>query len=165
MGNRILGWLLVSAVLAVASGCGVLSHLGGEKSGSDRPVPLSSIPGPARSTIERLAGGGQIEKLEQEEADGRVIYDVEATADGKHVEYDVASDGAVLTTEESVAYDSLPEAVKAASRKYFGPEAELRASKEVEDNKTYYEVEGAKGNAMITLKLTDTGRIVEKEKS
>jgi len=165
MQTRILGCLLVLAVLVVASGCATLSGLGGEKDASERPVPLPSIPAPARITIERLTAGGQIERLEQEEAGGRIIYDVEANVDGKHVEYDIASDGTVLTTEESVAYDSLPDAVKASSRKYFGSDTRLRASKEIEDDKTYYEVEGTKGRAVITLKLTDTGRIVEKEKS
>ena len=165
MQTRILGCLLVLAVLALASGCGALSGLGSEEDASDRLVPLPSIPAPARVTIERLTAGGQIERLEQEEIDGRVVYDVEANVDGKHVEYDIASDGTVLTTEESVAYDSLPDAVRASSRKYFGSDAELKASKEVEDDKTYYEVEGTKGSAVITLKLTDTGRIVEREKS
>ena len=165
MQTRSLGCLLVSAALAAASGCAALSGLGHEDDASGRQVPLPSIPAPARITIERLTAGGQIERLEQEEADGRIIYDVEANVDGRHVEYDVASDGTILTTEESVAYDSLPEAVRASSRKYFGSDTRLRASKEIEDDKTYYEVEGNKGNAVITLKLTDTGRIVEKEKS
>jgi uncharacterized membrane protein YkoI len=165
MQTRIIGCLLVSAVIAAASGCAALSGLGDEGNASDWQVPLSSIPAPARITIEKLTAGGEIEKIEQEEAGGRVIYDVEARVDGKDVEYDVASDGTVLTIEESVSYDSLPEAVKAASRKYFGTEAGLRASKEVEEDKTFYEVEGNKGNAVVTLKLTDTGRIIEKKRS
>jgi uncharacterized membrane protein YkoI len=127
-------------------------------------VSLSDLPAPARATIDRLTAGGNIKKLEKEEQDGKVIYDVEANVKGKDVEYDVASDGKVLTAEESVPYASLPAAVQAAAMKYFGFTKGLIASKEVENGKTFYEVEGKKSGSTIALKLTETGKVVEEEK-
>ncbi len=73
------------------------------------------------------------------------------------VEYDVAGNGTVLTTEESVPYASVPAAVRAAAEKYFGSAAGLKASREVENGKTFYEVEGSKKGNAVTLKLTDAG--------
>jgi hypothetical protein len=67
----------------------------------------------------------------------------------------------VLTTEQSVPYASLPLAVRNAAQKHFGSAVGLKASVEVENGKTFYEVEGKKGEA---LKLSETGQIVEEEK-
>ena len=127
-------------------------------------MSLSDVPEPAGETIERLTAGGEIKKIEKEETGGTAIYDVEARLKDKDVEYDVASDGKVLTAEESVPYSSLPAAVRAAVEKYFGSAEGLKASKEIEDGKIFYEVEGKKGGAVIALKLDETGKILEEEK-
>jgi hypothetical protein len=94
----------------------------------------------------------------------KVIYDVEASVRGKDVEYDVASDGKVLSRQESIAYDSLPAVVKTTVQKYFGSAAGLKASREIEEGKTFYEVEGSKAGSTIALKLAETGKIIEEEK-
>ncbi|HNY80750.1 MAG TPA: hypothetical protein PLX34_22010 [Sedimentisphaerales bacterium] len=157
--------VLVAALIAGLSGCGIMPRQRAKTEASAERVALSDVPAPARATIEGLTADGEIRKLEKEKVDGKVVYDVEATVGGKEVEYDVAADGTVLTAEESVPYTSLPAAVRAGAEKYFGSATGLKASREVEDGRTFYEVEGkAKGNGTIGLKLTDTGRIVEEEK-
>jgi uncharacterized membrane protein YkoI len=107
--------------------------------------------------------GGEIKKIDKEEEAGKVIYDVEGTSRGKDVEYDVASDGTVLTSEESVPYASLPQAVRAAVEKYFGSAEGIKASRELEKGETFYEVTGKKAGATKELKLTDKGKIIEEE--
>jgi hypothetical protein len=54
--------------------------------------------------------------------------------------------------------------VRNAAENYFGSAAGLKASVEVEKGKTFYEISGKKGETPMTLKLTDTGQIVEEEK-
>ena len=157
---RVLECTLVVLLVAGMSGCGTTS----EQGACVRQVPLSAVPEPARLVIETLIAGGEIKTIEKEEVNGQVIYDVEASVGGKDVEYDVASDGTVLTAEESVPYASVPAAVRAAAEKYFGSAAGLKASREVEDGKTFYEVEGSKKGNAVALKLTDAGRIIEEEK-
>ena len=130
---------------------------------SGQTLSLSDLPAVVRATIERLIAGGEIKLLEKEEADGKVIYDVEARVKDKDVEYDIADDGTVLTSEESVPYSSLPEAVRAAAEKYFGSTAGLKASRELESGNTFYEVEGMKGGVAKALKLNESGEIVEEE--
>jgi uncharacterized membrane protein YkoI len=160
---RILGYVFVTVLVAGMSGCDAVSKWRGEKETLAQQVPLSAVSEPARIAIEKSTAGGQIKKIEKEEVDGKVVYDVEATVGGKDMEYDVASDGTVLTVEQSVSYDSLPAEVRTAAEKYFGSAAGLKAAKELENGKTFYEVEGTKKNKAVALKLTDVGRIVEEE--
>ena len=98
-----------------------------------------------------------------EEVEGKVIYDIEARMHNKDVEYDIASDGTVLSVEKSVPYNSLPEAVRVTAEKYFGTAEGLKSSREIENGTTYFEVEGKKGSKTKALKLTDLGKIVEEE--
>jgi uncharacterized membrane protein YkoI len=161
---RTLQSVLVAVVIVGLFGCSALSGRAEKKGAAAQAVALSDVPAAARATIEKLTAGGQIKKLEKEETSGKVIYDVEATVKGKDVEYDVASDGKVLSSEESVPYASLPTAVKNAAEKYFGSAEGLKPSKEIEDGKTFYEVEGKKGGSAVALKLAESGKILEKEK-
>jgi uncharacterized membrane protein YkoI len=164
MQKKILQGVMVAVLIVGLFGCDAISGRAGKKEAPAQVVLLSDIPAPARATIERLTAGGKIKKLEKEESRGTVIYDVEATVKGKDVEYDVASDGEVLTSEESIPYASLPVAVQEAAKKYFGSAESLKASKEVENGSTFYEVQGKKGKSTVELKLSDTGKILEEEK-
>ena len=151
--------LLIVGLGVGVLGCSLLSKHEGKEAGESQTVTLADLPGPARTTIETLTAGGTIRKLEKEETGGTAIYDVEATVQGKDVEYDVDSSGNVLTSEEAVPYASVPAAVRAAAEKHFGAAEGLKASRELEGGKTFYEVTGPKGE----LKLTETGQIAEDE--
>ena len=155
------GWVACALGLAL-----VISAVAAEKEHEDKPQPvtLADLPAPARLAVEKWLAGGTIKSIEKEEEDGKVIYDVEATIKGKHAEADIAADGTVLTSEEEVAFDSLPKAVRDAAEKYFGSAKDLNASKEMEKGKAQYEVEGKKDGKKVTLKLDDTGKITEEEK-
>jgi len=156
--------LAVAVLLACASGCCTLCrHGSAKKEKGQQAVALSDVPAPARATIQRLTEGGHIKKIEKEQKGATAIYDVEAQVRGKDVEYDVDSSGTILTSEESVEYATLPAAVRVAAENYFGSGEGLKASRELEEGKTFYEVEGRKGGAKRTVKLTDSGQIVEEE--
>ena len=135
-----------------------------KKEQSPQTVTVADLPAPARAAVEKWLAGGTIKKIEKEDEDGKIIYDVEATVKGKHAEADIAADGTVLTTEEEVAYDSLPQSVRDAAEKYFGSAKDLNASKEIEKGKAQYEVEGHKDGKKVTLKFDDAGKILEEEK-
>lgn len=164
MKRPVLECVLIALLTTVMSGCGALSQLRAKEEVSGPQRPLPAVSEPARAVIEELTARGTIKKIEEEQTEGRVVYDVEATVGGKDVEYDVASDGTLLTTEESIPYASLPATVRTAVEKYFGSGAGLSAAREVEGAKTYYEVEGQEKAHMVALKLTETGRIVEEER-
>ena len=127
-------------------------------------VSLSDVPEPARAVIEKVTTGGQIKKIEKAEEGGKTIYDVEATMRDRDVEYDIAADGTILTSGQTVPYTSVPLVVRNAAEKYFGSAAGLQASKEVENSKTLYEVEGKKKGKEVALRLAAAGQILEEEK-
>jgi uncharacterized membrane protein YkoI len=154
----------VVVVVLIVGLCGCKCPWGEKKEAPGQAVSLSDVPAPARATIDKLIAGGEIRKIDQEGTGGKAIYDVEATVQGKNVEYDVAADGRVLSSEESVPFASLPAAVQASASKYFGSAEGLTASREIENGKTNYEVGGKKDGAAMTLKITQTGRIIEKER-
>ena len=162
---RILQTVMVVVLLVGLCGCESIFGPGAKKEAPAQAVSLSDVPEPARAVIEKLTAGGEIKKIEEEESGGKVIYDVEARVKDKDVEYDVAADGKILTSEESVPYSTVPAVVRAAVEKYFGSAEGLKASKEIENGKTFYEVEGKKGGAAMALKLDDKGKIVEEEKA
>ena len=131
---------------------------------SVKKVELSQVSAPARAEIEKLTAGGEIRMIEKETSNGRIIYDVEAYVNGKDVEYDIADNGEVLTSEESIPYETLPSAVKQAAEKYFGSSEDLSASTGLEKDHKYYEVEGKKNGEAMSISLDDTGKILEEEK-
>ena len=165
--QRMFQSVLAVIVIVGVTGCccpskqGEKAEKGEKKEAPATQITLSQVPEPARAKIATLTTAGKIKKIEKAEENGKTIYDVEATVQGRDVEYDIAADGTVLTTEQSVPYASLPLAVRNAAEKYFGSAAGLKASVELEDGKTFYEVESKKGKA---LKLSDTGQILEEEK-
>jgi uncharacterized membrane protein YkoI len=61
---------------------------------------IDELPPAVRATVERETTGGQIEEIERESKDGRVVYEVEFTRDGLEIELEVAEDGTVLEREE-----------------------------------------------------------------
>jgi uncharacterized membrane protein YkoI len=152
--------VLVAFLVVGIAGCAAKE----KKEAPAEKVSLSQIPSPARAAIEKMTAGGEIKSIDKETEKGKIIYDVEATVGGKDVEYDVAEDGAILTSAKSVAYDSLPAEVKMAAQKYFGSAEGLKASKEMEKGKTRYEVEGTKAGSKVALKLSAAGKILEEEK-
>jgi uncharacterized membrane protein YkoI len=164
MWHRILLSVVAAVLIVGLCGCKCLCNKGEKKEAPAQAVTLADVPAPARATIEKLTAGGKIAKIEKAEEAGKTVYDVEATVQGKDVEYDVAADGKVLTSEESVPYASLPAAVQTAAQKYSGSAEGLNASKEIENGKASYEVSGKKGKTPASLKLSDTGQIVEEEK-
>ena len=165
MQYRILQSVLVAVLIVGLFGCNAISGRAEKKEAPGQAVTLSDLPAPARATIEKLTAGGKIKSIEREETGGMVIYDVEAKMKDKDVEYDVTANGKIVSSEESVPYTSLPVAVQAAVKKYFGSAEGLKASKEIEKGKTFYEVEGKKDGSTIELKLSEKGRILEEEKN
>jgi len=157
----------VLAVIAAAgiSGCACPAcwSKASAKQAADK-LSLCEVPAPARTMIEILTSGGKIEKLEKEEEGGKVMYDIEGVVRGQYVEFDIAEDGTVMTAQQSMAFKNLPCPVKTACINYFGSKKGLKASREVEEGKIFYEVEGKKDNKPVALKLDDTGKIVEEEK-
>ena len=138
------------AAAGLAAGC---------TSTKEQRVSLAQMSAPARTTVEKETAGGKIDQIDKEVEKGKVVYDVEATVGGKHVEFLIAdADGAVLGTETEIEFNQLPEPVRAAAEKYFGTSAGLKAMKGVEYGQTHYEIEGPKGGKTVEVTFDPAGK-------
>ncbi len=153
--------ILIVGVAGLVAGCRAMKSEKEEKSEATR-VSLSQLSSPARATVQRVTSGGKVDKIDKEIEHGKVVYDVEATVGGKHVEYSIAdSDGAVLGTETSIEFAELPQPVRLAAEKYFGTSTGLKAMKGDEEGKTHYEVEGKKNGKTAEVTFDPSGKRTE----
>lgn len=132
-----------------------------EGKGEER-VSLAQMSGPARATVERETAGGRIESIVKEIEKGKVVYDVEATVGGKHVEFAIAdADGSVLGTETQIEFAELPSPVRAEVEKFFGTATGLTVMKGVESGETTFEITGKKAGKKVEATFDPTGKRIE----
>ena len=150
-----LAALCVVWLSGLAAGCACMNS----ESSNEQAVTLASVSAPARATIEKEIAGGRVEKITRETERGRIVYDVEATVAGKHMEYLVAeATGELLGTEAPAEFSALPQRVQDAAQKYFGTTAGLTAMKGVEYGETQYELEGLKNGKKVEVTFDPNGK-------
>src|SRR5438093_12349714 len=95
MKRALLASMLAAALSGLGTGCA--TNKGSTK---EQRVTLADLSAPARAAVEKLTAGGSVDQIDKEVERGKVVYDVEATVGGKHVEYLIADvNGEVLGTE------------------------------------------------------------------
>src|SRR5262249_12224845 len=125
-------------------------------------VGIDQLSAAARSSVERVTAGGQVDQLDKEIERGKIVYDVEATVGDKHVELLIAdADGAELGTETGIDYSDLCAPVRAAAEGYFDSTSGLKAMKGIEYGETSYEIEGPKNGKTVEVTFTPTGKRVQ----
>jgi uncharacterized membrane protein YkoI len=163
--NRSIMTLLVAAGLtALATACATNKESREGKGEVAGRVSLAQLTAPARATAEKLIAGGNVEKIDKEVEKGKEVYDVEATVNGKHMEYTIATDGSVVGTETGIEFNELPEAVQKAAQDYFGRTAGLEPARVEEDNKVAYEIEGKKNGNKVAVTFEADGKLAGEEK-
>jgi len=161
--RRILTCTVRLVVLATLAGCASTKSgapaSNAAKGAKEMTVSADQMSAPARATLNRLTAGGKVESITREVERDRVVYDVEATIAGKHMEYLIAdSDGSVLGTEAPIEFSQLPEPVRAAAEKHFGTTTGLTAMKGEEYGETQYEIEGMKDGKRSEITFDPTGK-------
>ena len=154
--RNLIATILTAGVTGFVAGCASM------KSGSaskEADVTMEQLSEPARATIKRETAGGTVDKITPEIERGKTVYDVEATVDGRHMEYLIdAADGRVLGTEVPIEYSQLPEPVRAAAEKYFGTTTGLAVMKGVEYGETHYEIEGKRNGKKVEVTYDANGK-------
>jgi uncharacterized membrane protein YkoI len=156
-------WMTAFLVAALGAACASTKTANEQKEDAADRVSLEELTAPARTTVEKLTAGGTIEKVDKEMEKGETVYDVEATINGKHMEYTVGTDGALVGTETSIDFSELPDAVRTGAQTYFGRATGLNPSKGVEYGQTTYEIEGEKDGKKVAVTFDEAGRLVGKE--
>ena len=82
-----------------------------------KSLKLSSLPPALRQAVTDNAKGGEIKTITSEKEKGVTQYEVETILNGKHRDFNLDSQGKLVSVEEEVALDSIPAAVRAAIQK------------------------------------------------
>jgi uncharacterized membrane protein YkoI len=162
--RSIVTFLMAVGLATLAAACASnKAGTQGKEDGAAR-ISLAELTTPARVAVEKLTVGGKIEKIDKETEKGKEIYDVEATVDGKHMEYAIATDGSVVGTETGINFGELPQAVQTAAEKYFGGTTGLDPARVEEDGQTTYEIEGKRNGKKVAATFDATGKLAGEEK-
>lgn len=163
--NRSIVTLLIAAGLtALAAACATNKEGREGKEDATERVTMAQLTVPARATVEKLIAGEKVEKIDKEMEKGREVYDVEATVNGKPMEYTIATDGTAVGTETGIEFNELPEAVQKVAEMYFGGTTGLESARVEEDGQTTYEIEGKKNGKKVAVTFDTVGKLVGEEK-
>src|SRR5439155_15963388 len=156
IGRLIIVPLPAGCIAGVAAGCASSKSA---RVAKEERVTVAQLSAPARASVEKLTAGGTVDQIDKEIERGKVVYDVEATVGGQHVEFLIAdADGQVLGTEVPIDLRAVPEAVRGAAEKYFDASADLKAMKGLEYGQTRYEIEGTKNGKTVEVTFNPDGR-------
>lgn len=162
--RSIVTFLMAVGLTGLAAACASNRAATERKEDAAARISLAELSTPARAAVQKLTAGGKIEKIDKEVEKGKEVYDVEATVNGKHMEYTIATDGSVVGTETGIDSSELPEAVQTAAKKYFGGATRLDSVRVEEDGRTAYEIEGKKNGKKVAITFDTRGKVVEEEK-
>ena len=65
----------------------------------EREIPLAEVPEAVRKAAQGAVEGIQLTEAELEQEGGRILYEVEGTANGKEYEIELTADGQILEIE------------------------------------------------------------------
>lgn len=77
-------------------------------------LALKDLPPAAQKTIREQTRGSRILKIDREERDGAMVYEVETQTQGRRRDLLVSSSGEVLEIEQEVEWNSVPPAAREA---------------------------------------------------
>ena len=129
-----------------------------------RDVSLSELPQAVRVTIEQETKGFEIEDIDSDRDDGKVVYEVEAeSADGRRTEFVVAEDGSLIKLDGQLRSEDLPAPIAEAVSKSVGDVVFFRIRRRVSPSeKLKYDIEADTEDTEIHLQVAADGSIINK---
>jgi hypothetical protein len=133
--------------------------------GSGKDVWLSELPQAVRVTIERETKGFEIEDIDRENDDGKIVYGVEAESqDGRRNEMVVAEDGSLIKKDERLRGEDLPGLISEAVRQSVGDVVFFRIRRTVSvGGEVKYDIEADTEESEIVLQIAGDGSIINKD--
>jgi uncharacterized membrane protein YkoI len=145
------------AILLTLVGVNTPPVFGGED------VSLSEVPQAVRATIERETKGLEIDDIERDKDDGKIVYEVDAENDNREIKLKIAADGTLLQKEEELDTKDLPAAILNAVKKIFGDVGFEDIEKDYRPGRgTIYKIEAEKGKLRIDLEMKEDGTVIKK---
>jgi hypothetical protein len=129
-----------------------------------RDVSLSELPEAVRVTIVRETKGFEIEDIDRDNDDGKVVYEVEAeSADGRRTEFVVAEDGSLIKLDGQLRSEDLPAPIAEAVSKSVGDVVFFRIRRRVSPSeKLKYDIEADTEDTEIHLQIAGDGSIINR---
>ncbi|MHC4346902.1 MAG: PepSY domain-containing protein, partial [Planctomycetota bacterium] len=130
-----------------------------------KDVPLSELPEAVRVTIEREAKGFEIDDIDRENDDGKIVYGVKAESqDGRRNEMVVAEDGSLIKKDEQLRGEDLPGPIAEAVRQSVGDVVFFRIRRTVSvGGEVKYDIEADTEESEIVLQIAGDGSIINKD--
>jgi len=142
---------------------------GGAFSAYAEKVPLAQVPEAVQKAIKQQAAGENLQHVERETRDGKVIYEAEFKREGLNRRVHFASDGSMLPATDlstrfertpSVAYGELPAPVQRAIREQQAGRIIADIDRETWNGKTVYEVEFKEQGPNSRVHIAQDGSLV-----
>jgi len=128
-----------------------------------KDVSLSEAPQAVRVTIERETKGFDIDDIERDKDDGKIVYEVDAENDGREIKLKIAEDGTLLQKEEELDTKDLPAAILNAVKQMFGDVDFEDVEKDYRWGRgTTYKIEAEVDKLRIDLEMKEDGTVVKK---
>src|SRR5947209_4784596 len=124
--RKLVGWfsLCINVTLLVLATTGRAAD---EKA---KKISFDQVPKVIKDAILGRFPGAEVNSVEKEKENGKVVYDVELKQQGRKYEMDILENGTIVEIEKEVASNDVPEAVtKAVTAKF--PKATIKEIMEV----------------------------------
>ena len=153
LGLFLSGTLLLSVCLTVSVAYG----------GKD--VSLSEVPKAVRATMDSELKGAEINDIERDRDDGKIVYEVDADGDdGREIKLKIAKDGTLLRKREEIEWKDMPPAVLDAVKKSVGDiDFDDIEKRSYPGRRTVYKIEGDTDDLEIDLEIAPDGTILDKD--
>jgi len=162
---------------------GALGLMGSSHEETDVIVSLEECPGAVQATIRDHLDGGELIEIERTTDHGEVLFEVDVQGDEGIFEFDVAEDGAFRgyeddgaededdddddgeedEDEEEIPLSEVPQVVKDAAAAAVPGIVLEEASRETEDERVIYELEGEANGTEYEIEVTEDGEVLEVE--
>ncbi len=128
-------------------------------------APADEAPKPVRDGVAARFPGAEIEKVEKEEEDGQVVYELELRDGEGRIDVEVRADGRILQIETAIKPADLPGPVaRLVAARHPGKAVEMaekvvdfRKGREVTTYEVVIEVDGRK----VEIEATPEGKLVD----
>ncbi|MBN9662211.1 MAG: PepSY-like domain-containing protein [Acidobacteria bacterium] len=124
-------------------------------------LKLKDLPPAVRKSVEAETANATIIGIVREIEDGKTIYEVEMKTNGRTRSVDLDPQGNVLSTEEEVAFESLPAAAQAAILKRAAGAKVTRVEKVVASGRVSYEATLAGKGPQTEFVVGEDGSILK----
>ena len=134
----------------------------------EHKVKAGDVPKAALDAVGKKYPSGKQVGYAKEQEQGKTVYEVKVVDGARHIDIDLSPEGKIMTEEEVIANDALPETVKKAladSAKY-GKWKLVRVEKVITEEKVdapRYEVMVTHGKKRAEVVFDGTGKVTEEE--